>query len=72
MLPATLGGNSATFSITDGGLGDDDLTANGSIVDQGGPGNNNIGAIPTLSGWGLAALSALLAVLGLTLRRRMF
>ena len=72
VLPATLGGNSATFSITDGGLGDDDLTANGSIVDQGGPGNNNIGAIPTLSGWGLAALSALLAVLGLTLRRRMF
>jgi hypothetical protein len=29
VLPAT---------ITDGGLGDDDLAANGTIVDQGGPG----------------------------------
>ncbi|MCK9469445.1 MAG: YncE family protein, partial [Porticoccaceae bacterium] len=37
-LPAVIAGNTATFSITDGGLGDDDLTANGIIVDQGGPG----------------------------------
>ena len=37
-LPATIVGNIITFSITDGGLGDDDLTANGTIVDQGGPG----------------------------------
>ncbi|MBI3150286.1 MAG: IPTL-CTERM sorting domain-containing protein, partial [Betaproteobacteria bacterium] len=64
------GGTSATFSITDGGLGDDDLTANGSIVDQGGPGNTQVGAIPTLSAWSLAALSALLAALALALRRR--
>ena len=70
VLPATLGGNSATFSITDGGLGDDDLTANGSIVDQGGPGNNNVGAIPTLSGWGLLFLSTLLGLAGLAVRRR--
>jgi hypothetical protein len=34
---ATLVGNTATFSITDGQIGDDDLTANGTIVDQGGP-----------------------------------
>ncbi|HUS04205.1 MAG TPA: choice-of-anchor U domain-containing protein, partial [Dehalococcoidia bacterium] len=27
-----------TITITDGGLGDDDLDANGEIVDQGGPG----------------------------------
>ena len=33
----TLTGNTATFTITDGGLGDDDLTVNGIIVDQGGP-----------------------------------
>jgi hypothetical protein len=38
VLPATIAGNTATFTITDGGLGDDDLIANGTIVDQGGPG----------------------------------
>ena len=32
------GDNVITVNITDGGLGDDDLTANGEIVDQGGPG----------------------------------
>ena len=37
-LPAAIVGNTATFTITDGGLGDDDITANGAIVDQGGPG----------------------------------
>jgi hypothetical protein len=34
-----LTGNTATFTIDDGGLGDDDLTVNGTIVDQGGPGS---------------------------------
>lgn len=33
-----LAGNTATFTIADGGLGDDDLTVNGTIVDAGGPG----------------------------------
>jgi hypothetical protein len=33
-----LTGSTATFTIDDGGLGDDDLTVNGTIVDQGGPG----------------------------------
>jgi hypothetical protein len=37
-IPATTVGNTITFTITDGGLGDDDLLANGTIVDQGGPG----------------------------------
>jgi len=32
------GDNTVTIAITDGGIGDDDLTANGVIVDQGGPG----------------------------------
>ncbi len=50
-MPATLAGNTATFTITDGGLGDDDLTANGSIVDQGGPGVPGAVDIPTLSEW---------------------
>jgi hypothetical protein len=38
VLPATIVGNTATFTITDGGIGDDDLVANGTVVDQGGPG----------------------------------
>lgn len=36
-LPAVIADNTVIFSITDGGLGDDDLTANGTIVDPGGP-----------------------------------
>lgn len=31
-------GNTVIFNITDDGLGDDDPTANGTIVDPGGPG----------------------------------
>jgi hypothetical protein len=37
-LPAIIVGRTATFTITDGGLGDDDLIANGIIVSQGGSG----------------------------------
>ena len=37
-IPATIQGNTITFTIVDGGLGDDDLTANGVIVDIGGLG----------------------------------
>ena len=33
------GDNVITITLVDGGLGDDDLTANGVIIDQGGPGN---------------------------------
>jgi len=57
------------FSITDGGLGDDDLAANGTIVDQGGPGNPGpVGsptAIPTLQEWALMLLGLLLMFSGL-------
>ena len=38
VMPANIQGDTVSFTITDGGLGDDDLTANGRIVDQGGPG----------------------------------
>jgi len=31
-------GSTATFTIDDGGLGDDDLTVNGTIIEAGGPG----------------------------------
>jgi hypothetical protein len=52
----------------DGGLGDDDLAANGIIVDQGGPGVGSAAhGIPMLSPWMLALLGLLLA--GFALRR---
>ncbi len=37
-VPTTVVGNALTFSVTDGGPGDDDMTANGSISDPGGAG----------------------------------
>lgn len=43
-IPANVAGNTITFSITDGGLGDDDLAANGAVVDVGGPGAPPAGA----------------------------
>jgi hypothetical protein len=48
-IPATVNGNTVTFTITDGGLGDDDLLANGTIVDQGGPGVANAGGVCPVS-----------------------
>ena len=71
-LAAVIAGNTASFSITDGGLGDDDLAANGSIVDQGGPGFPVPGAgsaIPTLGEWALFLLAGLLGVAGLRRHR---
>ncbi|HRW65146.1 MAG TPA: IPTL-CTERM sorting domain-containing protein [Candidatus Competibacter sp.] len=74
MPGATIAGNTATFAITDGGWGDDDLTINRGIVDQGGPGVPGGGAaaagIPTLSEWALLGLVALLGLSGWWLRRR--
>lgn len=70
-MPANIAGNTATFSITDGGLGDDDLIANGGIVDQGGPGAPGTADIPTLSEWAmLLLLSLLLGFSGWRLRRK--
>lgn len=57
-LPATIAGDTVTFSITDGGLGDDDLTANGTIVDQGGPGVPPP-AVP-ISDWAMILLTLLM------------
>ena len=74
--PATVSGNTITFSITNGGDGDDDLNgANSQIVDAGGPvlmaGPAGTTSIPTLSPTGLLLLSGLLAGLArLTLRRK--
>lgn len=53
---------SVTLTITDGGVGDDDLTPNSLIVDPGGPAiiaSPDV-AIPTLSDWCLIVLTGLL------------
>ena len=75
VLPATITGNTATFSITDGGLGDDDLAANGTIVDQGGPGVPAAQApmqVPTLDIPGMIFLTLMLLGVGaFSMRRRM-
>lgn len=69
-FPAVIEGNTATLTISDGGLGDDDLAANGTIVDQGGPAGGAT-SIPTLSEWGMILLSCLLALGAIfTLRRK--
>ena len=62
VLPATIIGNVATFSIVDGGLGDDDLAANGTVVDQGGPAGLVAGIVqvPTLSEYVLWLLASLM------------
>jgi trimeric autotransporter adhesin len=63
VLPATFNGNSVTFTITDGQLGDDDLIANGTIVDQGGPGVPPPPTVPINARW-LLALGLLITFLG--------
>jgi len=68
-LPAVINANTVILTITDGGLGDDDLLANGSIVDQGGPAIP-VGAIPTLSEYGLLLLVGMMGILGIALARR--
>ena len=73
-IAATIGGSSVTFTLIDGGLGDDDLLANGSIVDAGGPGlpgpSGAVAPIPTLSQWAMVLLAGLLALFGLGRVRR--
>jgi hypothetical protein len=71
VLPATIVGNTVIFSITDGGLGDDDLTANGTIVDQGGPGApGSARQVPTLSPWAMLLLTLMMAACAWAWMRR--
>ncbi len=68
---AVLSDNTVTLTLTDGGQGDDDLTVNSTIVDPGGVGvSAAVTAIPTLSAWGMALLSALLGLVGWIHARR--
>jgi subtilisin-like proprotein convertase family protein len=66
VLPAVISGNTVAFSIADGGLGDDDLTANGSIVDPGGPAVLPPPPVPTptSSHWMLALMALVLLGFG--------
>lgn len=69
VLPASISGTTATFTIVDGGLGDDDLTANASITDPGGPGMSPV--VPTMGEWAMILMALLLLTAGaLTIRRR--
>jgi CSLREA domain-containing protein len=76
-FPATLTGDTVTFSITDGGLGDDDLLANGSIVDPAGPafipgpvGNQPAIAVPATGSWARLLLVLLMLMVGVLMLRR--
>jgi uncharacterized repeat protein (TIGR01451 family) len=70
----SISGNSASFDVTDGGWGDNDLSLNGEITDPSGPfvaaAPVSAEAVPGLSHW--AWLSGLmgLMLLGLQLQRR--
>jgi hypothetical protein len=66
----SLSSHTATFTIADGGLGDDDLAANGTIIDAGGPGvtaagpGNGTASVPVLSDWAAILLVLLIAAAG--------
>jgi hypothetical protein len=65
LLPgATVAGAVVSFDVTDGLIGDDDLLANGVIVDQGGPGGSQVTDIPTASGWALGLMALVLLGIG--------
>ncbi len=73
-IPANIVGNTVTFTITDGGIGDSNPNA-GTITDPGGIGVagplGTSNSIPTMSQWTLAALASVLALLAMfRLRRR--
>lgn len=61
---------SVTLTLTDGGAGDHDLLANGTIVDPGGPALVQPSAIPTLSEWAMIFLASLMAMFAIRRVRR--
>ena len=68
MPGSTVNGTTVTFTVQDGQTGDDDLIANGTIVDQGGPAVAT--PIPTLDIRVLALLALMLAGLAWVALRR--
>ncbi|HEY0202490.1 MAG TPA: IPTL-CTERM sorting domain-containing protein, partial [Burkholderiaceae bacterium] len=74
-IPATFAPDrkSVSFSVTDGGLGDDDLAANGLIVDPVGAGippGSGVTSVPTLSQWGHLLLALAMGTMAVMLTRR--
>ena len=61
---------SVTLTLTDGGAGDNDLTANNTIVDPGGPALVTPDPIPTLSEWAMIFLASLMGMFAYTRMRR--
>jgi serine protease AprX len=75
--PATISGNTVTYQVTDGGAGDSDGVANGTIVDPAGPVLAAVVPVavasvpvPTLNEWALMLLALALAGLGWKRARR--
>ncbi|MFA7607551.1 MAG: IPTL-CTERM sorting domain-containing protein, partial [Rhodocyclaceae bacterium] len=66
---AVIDGNTITLTLTDGGLGDSDLSENGVIVDPGGPAQvtgdvaPDVTPIPTLSQWATLLLAGFMGLL---------
>lgn len=75
-IPATLQGRVVSFVLRDGGLGDDDLLANGRVEDPSAlvlpaaVGGGTSAAIPSLSEWAVALLSLMMGGLAIRVRRR--
>lgn len=72
VMPATRSGATFTWTITDGGLGDDDLEKNGAILDPGGPASVVVATpgtspvrVPTLPQWALMLVALVLAGIGM-------
>jgi len=61
---------SVTLTLTDGGAGDNDLLANGTIVDPGGPALVPADPIPTLSEWAMIFLVSLMGMFAYSRMRR--
>ncbi len=79
-MPATISGAMASYTVVDGGLGDDDLSVNGSITDPVGPGTlaappppppppppgsgGTAVPIPTVHEWAMVLMALLMAGAG--------
>lgn len=74
--PSTVVGSTITYAVTDGGAGDSDRLAIGSIVDPAGPAIAVVSVapalpVPALKDWALVLLSLLLAGAGWMRVRRL-